>query len=247
MKALGLDSAQHQGICLKQKQKQQNSGVDENRDSCHHFPIFTQLGNPALISRTKIEFSSSKDGVVGEKSAVTPDSVWQLGKLASTSFSVTEPKDSHGFPQIAVGGPQTQFVSRQMEREMRQRLLLRIDSVKTFSCPRGEDVIRRKCKKCIYVQDKNRDGIWLNLFELSNDDIQFYSSWRYQILTGSSFPHCWFQWYLLSCRPALAFVMFLAVIFCHCRSSHHLSVTRSRNSLPPGIQHRVSTHSHSQL
>ena len=147
MKALGLYSALHQGICLKQKQKQQNSGVDENRDSCHHFPIFTQLGNPALISRTKIEFSSSKDGVVGEKSAVTPDSVWQLGKLASTSFSVTEPKDSHGFPQIAVGGPQTQFVSRQMEREMRQRLLLRIDSVKTFSCPRGEDVIRRKSKK----------------------------------------------------------------------------------------------------
>ena len=98
-----------------------------------------------------------------------------------------------------------------------------------------------------YVQDKNRDGIWLNLFELSNDNIQFYSSWRYQILTGSSFPHCWFQWYLLSCRPALAFVMFLPVIFCHCRSSHHLSVTRSRNSLPPGIQHRVSTHSHSQL
>ena len=96
MKALGLDSALHQGICFKQKQ--QNSGVDENRDSCHHFPIFTQLGNPALISRTKIEFSSSKDGVVGEKSAVTPDSVWQLGKLASTSFSVTEPKDSHGFP-----------------------------------------------------------------------------------------------------------------------------------------------------
>ena len=35
--------------------------------------------------------------------------------------------------------------------------------------------------------------------------------------------------------------MFLAVIFCHCRwvgrSSHHLSVTRSRNSLLPGIQH----------
>ena len=49
MKALGLYSALHQGICLKQKQKQQNSGVDENRDSCHHFPIFTQLGNPALI------------------------------------------------------------------------------------------------------------------------------------------------------------------------------------------------------
>ena len=127
MKALGLDSAQHQGICLKQKQKQQNSGVDENRDSCHHFPIFTQLGNPALISRTKIEFSSSKDGVVGEKSAVTPDSVWQLGKLASTSFCVTDSvDDSHGFSPDSVSGPLlTQFVrGRQMDREMRQRLLL---------------------------------------------------------------------------------------------------------------------------
>ena len=139
-----LDSALHQGICLKQKQKQQNSGVDENRDSCHHFPIFTQLGNPALISRTQI--FSSKDGVVGEKSAVTPDSVWQLGKLASTSFSVTDPAPIPMVsPQIqSVSGPLvTQFVSQQMEREMRQRLLLhqqsccKVDSVKAFSCPRG--------------------------------------------------------------------------------------------------------------
>ena len=107
MKALGLDSALHQGICFKQKQKQQNSGVDENRDSCHHFPIFTQLGNPALISRTKIEFSSSKDGVVGEKSAVTPDSVWQLGKLASTSFCVTDGPQ----PTIPMVSPQIQSVA----------------------------------------------------------------------------------------------------------------------------------------
>ena len=35
---------------------------------------------------------------VGEKFAVTPDSVWQLGKLASTSFSVTDPAHSRRFP-----------------------------------------------------------------------------------------------------------------------------------------------------
>ena len=44
------------------------------------------------------------------------------------------------------------------------------------------------------------------------------------------------DWYLLSC-PAVAFVMFLAVIFCYwrCRcprASHHLVVTRSCDSLP---------------
>ena len=63
---------------------------------------------------------------MGEKFALTPDSVWQLGKLASTSFSVTDPTIPMVSPQIQLSQwpPLTQFVSQQMEREMRQRLLL---------------------------------------------------------------------------------------------------------------------------
>ena len=44
---------------------------------------------------------------VGEKFAVTPDSVWQLGKLASTSFSVTDPTIPMVSPQIQSVAPPT--------------------------------------------------------------------------------------------------------------------------------------------